>query len=131
MCIACGSFGANASPLIPCAQCGQTYHSYCGDLRHVGRTVREKGWRCLECTICEICGQATDEDKLILCDDCDISYHTFCLDPPLSEVPKVGVTGDARNSMSTAATSAQYTNCLCRDRQRSSLVEVELYIGPI
>ncbi|VUZ48928.1 unnamed protein product, partial [Hymenolepis diminuta] len=88
ICIACGSFGLDTSPLIPCAQCGQTYHSYCGDLKGVGRTIREKGWRCLDCTICEICGQANDEDKLILCDDCDISYHIFCLDPPLADVPK-------------------------------------------
>ncbi|VDO04879.1 unnamed protein product [Rodentolepis nana] len=88
ICVACGSFGLDTSPLIPCAQCGQTYHSYCGDLKNVGRTIREKGWRCLDCTICEICGQANDEDKLILCDDCDISYHIFCLDPPLADVPK-------------------------------------------
>lgn len=47
-----------------------------------------KGWRCLECTVCEACGQATDPGRLLLCDDCDISYHTYCLDPPLQNVPK-------------------------------------------
>uniref|UniRef100_A0A8C1IQH9 [histone H3]-trimethyl-L-lysine(4) demethylase n=1 Tax=Cyprinus carpio TaxID=7962 RepID=A0A8C1IQH9_CYPCA len=29
-----------------------------------------------------------DEDRLLLCDGCDDSYHTFCLIPPLSDVPK-------------------------------------------
>ena len=48
----------------------------------------EKGWRCLDCTVCEGCGKATDEGRLLLCDDCDISYHIYCLDPPLDQVPK-------------------------------------------
>jgi hypothetical protein len=48
----------------------------------------EKGWRCLDCTVCEGCGKATDEGRLLLCDDCDISYHIYCLTPPLDQVPK-------------------------------------------
>ncbi|KAL5109440.1 Histone-lysine N-methyltransferase 2C [Taenia crassiceps] len=88
MCTTCGSFGNGPDPIIPCAQCGQCFHIFCGDLSRVSRTVLEKGWRCLECTICEGCGRATDENLLLLCDDCDISYHTFCLNPPLKEVPK-------------------------------------------
>uniref|UniRef100_A0AAQ4RJQ6 [histone H3]-trimethyl-L-lysine(4) demethylase n=1 Tax=Gasterosteus aculeatus aculeatus TaxID=481459 RepID=A0AAQ4RJQ6_GASAC len=28
------------------------------------------------------------EDRLLLCDGCDDSYHTFCLIPPLQDVPK-------------------------------------------
>lgn len=38
--------------------------------------------------MCEACGQASDPGRLLLCDDCDISYHTYCLDPPLHTVPK-------------------------------------------
>lgn len=49
-----------------------------------------KGWRCVECIVCEVCGQASDPSRLLLCDDCDISYHTYCLDPPLLTVPKGG-----------------------------------------
>lgn len=48
----------------------------------------DRGWRCLDCTVCECCGKSTDEGKLLLCDDCDISYHTYCLQPPLDQVPK-------------------------------------------
>lgn len=54
----------------------------------ITKVVLSKGWRCLECTVCEACGQATDPGRLLLCDDCDISYHTYCLDPPLQNVPK-------------------------------------------
>lgn len=57
-------------------------------LPQITKVVLSKGWRCLECTVCEACGQATDPGRLLLCDDCDISYHTYCLDPPLQNVPK-------------------------------------------
>uniref|UniRef100_A0AAY4BA83 [histone H3]-trimethyl-L-lysine(4) demethylase n=1 Tax=Denticeps clupeoides TaxID=299321 RepID=A0AAY4BA83_9TELE len=38
--------------------------------------------------VCLICGSGSDEDRLLLCDGCDDSYHTFCLIPPLHDVPK-------------------------------------------
>lgn len=38
--------------------------------------------------MCQVCGSGTAEDRLLLCDGCDDSYHTFCLIPPLHEVPK-------------------------------------------
>ncbi|XP_052398391.1 histone-lysine N-methyltransferase 2C isoform X6 [Carassius gibelio] len=57
-------------------------------LKQITKVVLSKGWRCLECTVCEACGQASDPGRLLLCDDCDISYHTYCLDPPLQNVPK-------------------------------------------
>ncbi|XP_047187758.1 histone-lysine N-methyltransferase 2C isoform X3 [Scophthalmus maximus] len=88
MCVVCGSFGLGAEGrLLACAQCGQCYHPFCVGLK-ITKIVLSKGWRCLECTVCEACGQATDPGRLLLCDDCDISYHTYCLDPPLQNVPK-------------------------------------------
>ncbi|KAM9320723.1 lysine-specific demethylase 5B [Gastrophryne carolinensis] len=38
--------------------------------------------------VCFVCGSGSDEDRLLLCDGCDDSYHTFCLIPPLHDVPK-------------------------------------------
>uniref|UniRef100_A0A8C2BKK0 [histone H3]-trimethyl-L-lysine(4) demethylase n=1 Tax=Cyprinus carpio TaxID=7962 RepID=A0A8C2BKK0_CYPCA len=38
--------------------------------------------------ICLVCEGGGDEDRLLLCDGCDDSYHTFCLIPPLHDVPK-------------------------------------------
>ncbi|XP_005096696.2 PHD and RING finger domain-containing protein 1 [Aplysia californica] len=38
-------------------------------------------------TYCEVCGQADREDRLLLCDGCDMGYHCECLDPPLAQVP--------------------------------------------
>uniref|UniRef100_A0A668AGA5 [histone H3]-trimethyl-L-lysine(4) demethylase n=1 Tax=Myripristis murdjan TaxID=586833 RepID=A0A668AGA5_9TELE len=38
--------------------------------------------------MCLVCGSGSAEDRLLLCDGCDDSYHTFCLIPPLHDVPK-------------------------------------------
>nr|XP_012641687.1 histone-lysine N-methyltransferase 2C isoform X14 [Microcebus murinus] len=90
MCVVCGSFGQGAEGrLLACSQCGQCYHPYCVSIK-ITKVILSKGWRCLECTVCEACGKATDPGRLLLCDDCDISYHTYCLDPPLQTVPKGG-----------------------------------------
>ncbi|XP_014667621.1 PREDICTED: lysine-specific demethylase 5B-like [Priapulus caudatus] len=37
---------------------------------------------------CLTCGRGDAEDQMLLCDGCDDSYHTFCLIPPLSDIPK-------------------------------------------
>lgn len=59
-------------------------------LLQMTKMMLRKGWRCLECIVCEVCGKASDPARLLLCDDCDVSYHTYCLDPPLHTVPKGG-----------------------------------------
>lgn len=38
-------------------------------------------------TFCEICGRCDREDRMLLCDGCDLGYHLECLEPPLVEVP--------------------------------------------
>eukprot|EP00061_Rhincodon_typus_P012123 g37653.t1 len=38
--------------------------------------------------ICIICSRRVEEEKLVLCEGCEDSYHTFCLIPPLPEIPK-------------------------------------------
>ena len=42
----------------------------------------------LEKYVCHNCGQGDAEEAMLLCDGCDDSYHTFCLNPPLNEIPK-------------------------------------------
>lgn len=87
ICVMCGALGTDQEGcLIACVQCGQCYHPYCVNVK-VTKVILQKGWRCLDCTVCEGCGQRNDESRLILCDDCDISYHIYCMDPPLEYVP--------------------------------------------
>ena len=87
LCVMCGSIGVDfEGRLIACTQCGQCYHPHCVNVR-VTKVILEKGWRCLDCVVCEGCGDKNDEANLILCDECDISYHIYCMDPPLEQVP--------------------------------------------
>ncbi|KAH8402177.1 hypothetical protein KR009_010389 [Drosophila setifemur] len=87
ICVMCGSLGIESdSVMITCAQCGQCYHSYCAGVK-ISRGILQKGWRCLDCTVCEGCGKKNDEARLLLCDECDISYHIYCVNPPLEQVP--------------------------------------------
>jgi hypothetical protein len=38
--------------------------------------------------ICVKCGIDQNDDLILLCDKCDRCFHTYCLDPPLSEIPE-------------------------------------------
>lgn len=38
--------------------------------------------------ICHTCNRGDVEEAMLLCDGCDDSYHTFCLMPPLVDIPK-------------------------------------------
>ncbi|KAI0775906.1 PLU-1-like protein-domain-containing protein [Trametes elegans] len=37
---------------------------------------------------CEICLKKDQGEKMLICDGCDCGFHMFCLDPPLSNVPR-------------------------------------------
>ncbi|XP_001944935.5 LOW QUALITY PROTEIN: E3 ubiquitin-protein ligase UHRF1 [Acyrthosiphon pisum] len=52
------------------------------------RCKDNKSKPCKYCA-CHICGGKEDEDKQVLCDECDDSFHIGCLTPPLTEVPDV------------------------------------------
>lgn len=34
--------------------------------------------------------QPGDDNRMLVCDLCDTGYHTYCLDPPMSTIPKTG-----------------------------------------
>ncbi|VDN01426.1 unnamed protein product, partial [Thelazia callipaeda] len=89
LCLICGSIGKDVEKtMVACATCSQSYHTYCVGLHNkLNATIVKRGWRCLDCTVCEGCGEGHDESNLILCDECDISYHIYCLEPPLERIP--------------------------------------------
>lgn len=37
---------------------------------------------------CGTCKKSHDFQKLVLCDSCKLHYHLYCLDPPLTRMPK-------------------------------------------
>jgi hypothetical protein len=75
--------------LISCSNCGSSGHPSC--LRfsdNMRRSVQKYKWQCIECKTCSTCNQADHEDQLLFCDDCDRSYHTYCLSPRLDHPPE-------------------------------------------
>ncbi|XP_050541918.1 E3 ubiquitin-protein ligase UHRF1-like [Daktulosphaira vitifoliae] len=42
---------------------------------------------CMDCG-CRVCGGKENEDKQLMCDECNHPYHMTCLDPPLKELPQ-------------------------------------------
>ncbi|GBN11260.1 Lysine-specific demethylase 5C, partial [Araneus ventricosus] len=52
------------------------------------RKDKPRGKMPIDQIVCNICGRGDEEASMLLCDGCDDSYHTFCLIPPLSEIPK-------------------------------------------
>ncbi|KII95303.1 hypothetical protein PLICRDRAFT_149931 [Plicaturopsis crispa FD-325 SS-3] len=37
---------------------------------------------------CEVCHKKNHGEEMLLCDGCDCGFHMFCLDPPLTTIPK-------------------------------------------
>ncbi|KAF9576363.1 hypothetical protein EC968_009337 [Mortierella alpina] len=38
--------------------------------------------------VCELCRTENDLDKMLICDGCELGFHTYCLKPPLQNIPK-------------------------------------------
>jgi hypothetical protein len=80
---------------IKCSVCAHTYHPSCtftSDSSNAMLPVLLANaltypWVCNDCKVCLVCKEAGDEAKLIICDACDRTYHTFCLEPKLSNLP--------------------------------------------
>ena len=37
---------------------------------------------------CHTCSRGDGEEYMLLCDGCDDAFHTYCLIPPLNDIPK-------------------------------------------
>lgn len=92
-CLKCLS-GGDASRLLLCDGCDSgCFHTYCLDPPL--SSIPKGDWHCPSCAgetdseKCVVCLSDGQPSRLLLCDSCDSGfYHTFCLDPPLSSVPK-------------------------------------------
>lgn len=76
--------------LISCNKCSKKFHPLCLELHNdpvLLTRITTYDWVCNPCKLCTGCNQAGNDDQVLLCDECDLSWHTYCLDPPLDEVP--------------------------------------------
>jgi hypothetical protein len=87
-CFTCGSSGASDTMLF-CVDCGEAFHSFCVNAPiHSMDTASIASWRCPNCKICEISGEAPqDELKMLFCEMCDRGFSVDLLDPPLLSAP--------------------------------------------
>jgi hypothetical protein len=87
-CYTCGSSGASDTMLF-CVDCGESFHSFCVNAPiHSMDSSSVSGWRCPNCKICEISGDAPqDELKMLFCEMCDRAFSLDLLDPPLQSAP--------------------------------------------
>lgn len=75
--------------LISCSSCGSSGHPSCLQFSDESLlSVKKYKWQCIDCKTCTYCNKADNEAQLLICNDCDRSYHTYCLKPPLSELPE-------------------------------------------
>lgn len=74
----CPAGAARAEPAVPCAGKSGPSCRHCRD---------DENKACRVCA-CHLCGGKQDPDKQLMCDECDMAFHTYCLRPPLSSIPK-------------------------------------------
>ncbi|KAB1280301.1 E3 ubiquitin-protein ligase UHRF2 [Camelus dromedarius] len=43
--------------------------------------------KCRSCS-CHICGGKQEPNMQVLCDECNMAYHIYCLNPPLDKIPE-------------------------------------------
>ncbi|KAJ9583619.1 hypothetical protein L9F63_022042, partial [Diploptera punctata] len=84
--------GDNEDKLLLCDGCDKGYHTYC--FKPKMDNIPDGDWYCYECMNkatgernCIVCGKKVGKN-LVTCDLCPRAYHTDCLQPPLSKVPR-------------------------------------------
>ncbi|TPX45107.1 hypothetical protein SeLEV6574_g04092 [Synchytrium endobioticum] len=80
--------------MLQCSRCKALHHPACLDIDHpviltniFVNNAKGLTWECNNCKTCVACSEVKDDDKLMICETCDKSYHTYCCDPPYLEIP--------------------------------------------
>lgn len=82
--------GSEGTRVFRCSTCNKYYHEQC--LQVSGVTANKiwehkDEWQCMDCKTCIVCSSPGSEEKLLICDDCDRGFHTYCLKPALPRLP--------------------------------------------
>ncbi|CAO2182129.1 unnamed protein product [Urochloa humidicola] len=65
------------------------YHIRCLSPKQIASEKQEgeQCWYCPSC-LCRGCYCDMDDNEIVMCDRCDEAYHIYCMEPPLTSVPK-------------------------------------------
>ncbi|CAL9158659.1 unnamed protein product [Musa hybrid cultivar] len=92
LCKICGTCEDEDKKFLVCGhlQCPyKFYHIRCLKSSQIASPQQQNRpcWYCPSC-LCRACLCDKDDDKIVLCDGCDEAYHTYCMKPPRTLVPK-------------------------------------------
>ncbi|WOL17866.1 PHD finger protein EHD3-like [Canna indica] len=92
LCKICGTCEDEDKKFIVCghAHCPyKFYHIRCLKSNQIASPQQQSRqyWYCPSC-LCRVCLCDKDDNKIVLCDGCDEAYHTYCMRPPRTTVPK-------------------------------------------
>ncbi|RRT37987.1 hypothetical protein B296_00057567, partial [Ensete ventricosum] len=92
LCKICGTCEDEDKKFLVCGhlQCPyKFYHIRCLKSSQIASPQQQNRpcWYCASC-LCRACLCDKDDDKIVLCDGCDEAYHTYCMKPPRTTVPK-------------------------------------------
>ncbi|XP_014675758.1 PREDICTED: lysine-specific demethylase 5C-like [Priapulus caudatus] len=79
-------YGPGPKAAVTCV-IGETF---AGDKDQAGGATKGRETKLIsyaEKYVCLTCGRGEEEDKLLICESCDNTYHMFCLVPPLPALP--------------------------------------------
>ncbi|XP_022330439.2 lysine-specific demethylase 5A-like isoform X4 [Crassostrea virginica] len=86
-------FGAGPKAAVP--QAGEVKEEHISEPVENGGGVSTRhknpgpgAYTTVDLYICHMCNRGDGEEYMLLCDGCDDAFHTYCLIPPMPEVPK-------------------------------------------
>lgn len=71
--------------LEPERGCG--FFLFTGRIGPVCKACKDNPNKTCRICACHICGGKQDPEKQLMCDECDMAFHIYCLNPPLSSIP--------------------------------------------
>jgi PHD-finger len=64
-------------------------------------------------TACAGCWNGDDPKRIVICEGCEVEYHTYCLNPPLDEVRLISGTMQSPTQASSCSHGTGSSHC-CR-----------------
>ena len=92
LCKHCGTCEDDDKRFLLCghSQCPyKFYHIRCLTTSQIAspQQAGQHCWYCPSC-LCRACFRDRDDDLIVLCDNCDEAYHTYCMKPLRTSIPK-------------------------------------------